>query len=88
MKISIPETVLSTELDAEGVLLNLETGEYFGLDEVGLEMWKALNAQRDIEAAREALVRQYDVTEDVLARDLDEFIAQLAERKLLLVADE
>jgi len=88
MKISIPETVLSTELDAEGVLLNLETGEYFGLDEVGLEMWKALSGQRDIDAARAALVRQYDVTEEVLARDLDEFIAKLAERKLLLVADE
>ena len=79
MKVSIPDSVLSTELHDEGVLLNLETGEYFGLDEVGMEMWKVLRA---------ALLEQYDVAEDVLAKDLDELIAKLAERKLLLVADE
>jgi len=88
MRVSIPDTVLSTELHDEGVLLNLETGEYFGLDEVGMEMWKVLRANGDVDAARAALLEQYDVAEDVLAKDLDELIAKLAERKLLLVADE
>ena len=88
MKISIPDTVLSTELHDEGVLLNLETGEYFGLDGVGMEMWKVLRANGDVRAARAALLEQYDVAEDVLAKDLDELIAKLAARKLLVVADE
>jgi len=88
MRVSIPDTVLSTELHDEGVLLNLETGEYFGLDEVGMEMWKVLRANGDVGAARAALLEQYDVAEDVLAKDLDELIAKLAERKLLVVADE
>ena len=88
MKVSIPDSVLSTELHDEGVLLNLETGEYFGLDGVGMEMWKLLRANGDVGAARAALLEQYDVAEDVLAKDLDELIAKLAERKLLLVADE
>lgn len=88
MKVSIPDSVLSTELHDEGVLLNLETGEYFGLDGVGMEMWKVLRANGDVGAARAALLEQYDVAEDVLAKDLDELIAKLAERKLLVVADE
>ncbi|MBK6803520.1 MAG: PqqD family protein [Betaproteobacteria bacterium] len=88
MKVSIPDSVLSTELHDEGVLLNLETGEYFGLDGVGMEMWKLLRANGDVGAARAALLEQYDVAEDVLAKDLDELIAKLAERKLLVVADE
>jgi Coenzyme PQQ synthesis protein D (PqqD) len=88
MKVSIPDSVLSTELHDEGVLLNLETGEYFGLDGVGMEMWKLLRANGDVGAARTALLEQYDVAEDVLAKDLDELIAKLAERKLLVVADE
>ena len=88
MKVSIPDSVLSTELHDEGVLLNLETGEYFGLDGVGMEMWKVLRANGDVGAARAALLELYDVAEDVLAKDLDELIAKLAERKLLLVADE
>ena len=88
MKVSIPDSVLSTELHDEGVLLNLETGEYFGLDGVGIEMWKLLRANGDVGAARAALLEQYDVAEDVLAKDLDELIAKLAARKLLVVADE
>ena len=88
MKVTIPETVLSTELQNEGVLLDLETGEYFGLDEVGMDMWKVLSTCETVEAARAALLGQYDVAEDVLARDLDELIATLAARKLLRVVDE
>jgi hypothetical protein len=84
MKVTIPEAVLSTELDAEGVLLNLETGEYFGLDEVGLQMWKLLRDDGDVEAVRAKLLDQFDVTEDVLARDLSEFIGKLADRKLVV----
>ena len=88
MKVTIPETVLSTELQNEGVLLNLETGEYFGLDGVGMEMWKVLGTSGTVESARAILLEQYDVTEEVLSRDLGAFIAKLAQRKLVLVTDE
>jgi hypothetical protein len=88
MKVTIPDTVLSTELQDEGVLLNLETGEYFGLDAVALDMWKALGAFGSVEAARAALLEQYEVTEETLARDLDDLLAQLLERQLVRLADD
>ena len=88
LKVIIPDTVLSTELQNEGVLLNLESGEYFGLDEVGMSMWKILGAVGDVAEARARLLAEYDVTEEVLTRDLDAFIATLAERKLIQVTDE
>jgi len=88
MKVKIPETVLSTDLENEGVLLNLETGEYFGLDAVGMDMWNVLSNSETVEDARTTLLAQYEVDEDVLIRDLDDLIAKLAERKLVLVNDE
>ena len=88
MKVAIPETVLATELEDEGVLLNLETGEYFGLDDVGLGMWKVLEASGTVEAARARLLEQYDVAEEVLHRDLEAFVAELLQRKLVVVSDE
>jgi hypothetical protein len=88
MKVTIPETVLSTDLQNEGVLLNLETGEYFGLDAVALDMWKALGESGSVEAARASLLEHYDVTEEALARDLDDLVAQLVERKLIQLVDD
>ena len=88
MKVTIPETVLSTDLQNEGVLLNLETGEYYGLDEVGMDMWRALRAHGNVEAARAALLEQYDVSADVLYRDLSELVEKLAEKQLIRLADE
>jgi hypothetical protein len=88
MKVRIPDTVLSTELQKEGVLLNLETGEYFGLDEVGMDMWKILGSSDSVDAARAVLLEQYEVAAEVLAHDLDQFIATLAERGLVVIADE
>lgn len=88
MRVMIPDSVLSTELQNEGVLLNLETGEYFGLDAIGMEMWKVLRASSSVEAACVALLEQYDVDENVLVHDLQELIAKLSEWKLVVVTDE
>ncbi len=88
MKVTIPSTVLSTELQDEGVLLNLETGEYFGLDGVGMAMWKALGSGRSLEAIRADLLAEYDVDAATLAKDLEELIAKLVERKLVVVSED
>lgn len=88
MKVTIPDAVLSTDLQNEGVLLDLETGEYFGLDEVGMAMWKVLGASGTVEAARSALLAQYDVAEATLTRDLDHLVATLAARNLLRLSHE
>jgi hypothetical protein len=34
----VPDDVLFRDLDGEAVILNLRTGTYFGLDEVGMRM--------------------------------------------------
>jgi hypothetical protein len=85
MKIVIPDTVMVNELGREGVLLDLVNGEYFGLDEVGMDMWRALGRCGSTEGACAELVRDYDVSGDTLMRDLDAFALNLAERKLLVV---
>ena len=41
-RVSVNDDVLFQELDGEGVLLNLKTGVYFGLDSVGARVWQLL----------------------------------------------
>ncbi len=53
-KASIPGQVLCRDLGAEAVVLDLESGIYYGLDEVGLRMWKLLQEHGDVRAVYKA----------------------------------
>ena len=80
----IPDTVLSQELAGETILLNLDTGVYFGLDAVGTRIWQLLHAGRTLDAIREALVAEYDVASDQLEADLTRLVAHLRRERLRL----
>ena len=84
-KITVPAGVLRRELSGESVILNLQTESYFGLDEVGSEMWKALTASPSIELAFNALAENYDVDPERLRLDLDAYIQKLVALGLLQV---
>lgn len=84
-KISIPDDVVFRDFSGEMVLLNLATGNYFGLDAVGSRMWSLLKAHREIEPLIHELSQEYDVPEARLRSDLDTFVRQLVERGLLKV---
>jgi hypothetical protein len=82
------DSVVCAELDAELVLLDVETGVYFGLNEVGASIWKLL-----AEGATEAeiftrLLGEYEVEPAELRSDLSRFLALLAEKGLVRVAAE
>ena len=83
--VSLSEDVLLQDLAAESVLLNLESEEYFGLDEVGTRMISVLNESQSIQAAYQLLLVEYEVDEIELKRDLLELIEQLAEHGMVKV---
>ena len=75
------------EVGGEAVMLNLDSGRYFGLSETGARMLAVLSASESIRAAHEALLREYDVDAEQLQRDLDGLIQQLVEHGLIDVRD-
>jgi len=83
--VTIPDGVMIRDLGGEGVLLNLRSETYFGLDAVGMDMWRALTTSPTVEAAFEALQDTYDVDTKRLRQDLAEFIASLEGAGLLEV---
>jgi hypothetical protein len=84
-RVSAPAHVLVRFLDRESVLLNLETEQYFGLDETGTRMWQLLTASPDIDAAYQELLAEYDVEPDLLRDNLTELLGRLVESGLLQV---
>ena len=80
-----PAHVLVRFLDRESVLLNLETEQYFGLDETGTRMWQLVTVSPNIDAAYEELLAEFDVEPELLRSNLTELLGQLVESGLLQV---
>jgi hypothetical protein len=77
--------VVHRELDGEAVLLNLETGMYFGLDEVATRLWQCLGEAIDLGRIHQALLDEYDVVPDRLEADLIRLVTELADQGLVHV---
>jgi hypothetical protein len=80
-----PAHVLVRFLDRESVLLNLETEQYFGLDETGTRMWQLVTGSPNIEAAYQDLLAEFDVEPELLRSNLTELLGRLVESGLLKV---
>jgi len=80
-----PAHVLVRFLDQESVLLNLETEQYFGLDETGTRMWQLVTTSPNIDAAYQGLLEEYDVQPELLRENLSELLGHLVEHGLLQV---
>jgi hypothetical protein len=79
--------VLVRELRGESVLLDLASERYFGLDEVGTGMWRALTGSPSVEQAIALLLEEYDVPPDRLREDVASFVDTLSSAGLVDVRD-
>ncbi|MBI4454473.1 MAG: PqqD family protein [Acidobacteria bacterium] len=86
MRVALPADVLIRELDGESVILNLNNGRYFGLDEVGTHMLGVLSTSNSIQAAFEALLSEYDVPSDRLRQDLHNLVERLVKHGLVEIS--
>ncbi|OLB16883.1 MAG: hypothetical protein AUI12_07425 [Acidobacteria bacterium 13_2_20CM_2_57_6] len=82
---AVPAHVLVRILDRESVLLNLDTEQYFGLDETGTRMWQLVTASPNIEAAYQELLAEFDVEPEMLRSNLMELLTRLVDNGLLQV---
>lgn len=84
-KIIFADTVFAQEVDGEMVLLDMESENYFGLDEVGTSIWQAMQEYGTLQEVYDAMLEQYDVEEEVLEKDLSDFVNKLMESGLVKV---
>ena len=82
---AMPAHVLVRFVDREAVLLNIETEQYFGLDETGTRMWQLVTGSPNIDAAFQELTAEFDVDPEVLRSNLMELLSRLVDSGLLRV---
>lgn len=86
-RLMIRDGVLWTEIQGESVLLDVESGLYFGLNAVGTEIWRMLSQGADGDGILTGLLARFDVEPARLRADVAEFLGVLEARGLARVTD-
>ena len=87
-RLTVPPGVMFRDLDGEAVVLALDSGRYFGLNETGTRMWLLLLEHGRVEPALRALEQEYEVAGERLEQELREFVNHLASQGLVLVHED
>ena len=86
-KVAVKKDILVQDMGGELVLLNLESEEYFGLDDVGNAMWSCLKDADSLQTAYDRLLDRYDVNPEELKQDFLTLVAQFVEHDLVEVTE-
>src|SRR4051794_279474 len=71
------QSLVAAKIDNDTVLLDIDTGVYYGLDEVGTRIWELLCEGANEDETVAQLQEEYDVEADQLRADFREFVDEM-----------
>jgi hypothetical protein len=86
-RVAVHPSVICRELSGEMVLLDLESGVYYGLDEVGTRAWQLLLEGKSVAEVCGVMSEEYDVAKNVLFEDVARLVADLRDRNIVSPRD-
>lgn len=87
-KIVAAEDTLSTTLDDESVILHVDSGKYFGFNEVGTKIWELLAEPHSIAELTQQIASEYEITEERCRTDIEELVEELVQKELVDICDQ
>ncbi len=83
--VELPPKVTFGNMDDEVAIFHEETGQYFGLDDVGSQVWKAFHKTGSLREAHTVLMEEFEIEDSDLEEAIIEFVKELVELELLAV---
>ena len=77
------KSIETAELEGEAVLLDINTGHYYGLSCVGAQIISMLKEPVRVSFIIEKLLQEYDVDVNQLRGDIIGFLLEMKDRKLI-----
>lgn len=78
---------ISSDLGDEVVILNLKSGVYHGLNEVGAKVWSFIQQAKTVKQISEMLLQEYDVDVEQCNSDLIVLLSDLLAAELISISN-
>ena len=83
--ISQTEEIVDSNIDGETVMMSIENGKYYGLDDIGSRIWELIKKPVKVSDLIDTLLKRFDVDRKTCERDVLKFLNELNEDKILAV---
>lgn len=78
---------LYSEIDSEAVILDLESGTYYSLNETGNQIWQWLQKPKTFSELSKLILDEYDVPPEEALRDLQNLLQEMVNTGLIEIVN-
>jgi hypothetical protein len=78
--------LIAADMDGDTVMMNIESGEYFGLGGVGTRVWELLAAPHTLAQLVQTICTEYEVDATTCEADVRRFLGDLLKNGLAVRA--
>lgn len=77
-------TILTSNLDGEKVMMSIKFGEYFGLGKTGSYIWDCIEKPTKVSDLADMIIQKYKVDKNKCLADILPFLNHLLEKELII----
>ncbi len=81
------DSILASNLENEVVMMDVESGSYYGLEEPASRIWDLLAEPKSVSDLVVALQSEYDITPEQCQHEVISFVEELKKRKVVDFSD-
>lgn len=81
------DRIISGRLQEELVMLDVEAGKYFGLNEVAARIWELLEKPAGMDELVKILTAEYDISGEACRADVDRYLGEMLKLGLVKRTD-
>lgn len=85
-RITATSDQVSNDLGDEKIILNMKTGEYYGMNPVGAHIWDFIQESRTLDEITAALMEKYGIDQERCEHDVITLLKELSEVGLIEVS--
>ncbi|EPB8166164.1 lasso peptide biosynthesis PqqD family chaperone [Clostridium perfringens] len=83
--VSQKEDVDVTELNGEKIMMDLDKGKYFMLNETGSAIWDAINEPKSVSKIIEVIIKEYDIDRETCESKVLEYLEKLRHEEIVFI---
>lgn len=75
--------ILTSEINGELVMMDMENGQYYTLDAIGCTVWRALTTPCQVAELCRQLGEQYDAPAAIIEKDMVELLERMLAKRMI-----